>query len=191
MLETETLEYWHKHNTQEYCRMTCISPSTCQGTHLKKKQLLALSLVQTQKNEKIIPPRFFIKTLKENLPTIPHSTPLLETLWKRTCKLFYIPQGCLERLWKKLANYSKFHTVVWKRYERKLTNYSRLQTVFYKRYKKTWWLFRIPPRFLETLWKRCKLFHIPKYCYYKFFAKGGSFLDLKYICEPLLHKAFF
>jgi len=45
-------------------------------TSEKRKQLLALSLVKTRNNEKIIPPRFLIKTMKENLPTIPHSTRL-------------------------------------------------------------------------------------------------------------------
>jgi hypothetical protein len=36
--------------------------------------------------------------MKENMPTIPYSTPLLETLWKKTCQLFHIPYSILERL---------------------------------------------------------------------------------------------
>jgi len=40
----------------------------------------------------------------------------------------------------------------------------------------------------NTIKKICKLFYIPKYRYYKVFAKGGTLLGLKYTCQRLLNE---
>jgi hypothetical protein len=94
-----------------------------------RKCLLALSLLKTRKNEKIIPPRFFRNAMKEDLPTIPYSTPFFRNSMKENLLTF---------------SYS--------------TSFSG-----------------------NTMEKKCKPFHIPKYRYYKFFAKRGTLLGLKYI----------
>jgi len=88
-----------------------ISVNKSSDTIETRKHLLALFSVKTRKNEKIIPRRFFINTIKK---------------LTNYCTLHTVIRNAMKE---KLANYPILHTVFGNALKEKLAKYPKLHTV--------------------------------------------------------------